>query len=86
MIEIVRYRDKKHGARCALLKRGPKWNRLVVIDQDRVKVVLDKEPRVAPLTRAGKPYPLARAVREFRRIGRARGITKGALSILREAS
>lgn len=78
--------------RCALVKAGNKWLKVVALDATaegglRVwKVTKDDERFMKPLLRNGKPYPLARALRVFRSVGKTHGCTRAAKNIIREAA
>lgn len=86
-IQAVRFHDGQRYC-VALVKTGHKHLHAVVIDDCGVRVV--SEPKEAqrytePLMRRGAPYPMDRLVRQFKRIGRERGITAAAENILEEA-
>lgn len=78
------------GIRTAIvLGEGPKYVRMIWADDRRPGVRVNKVPKdrmrrdTKPLMYKGKPYPLARAKRHFRNMGRALGITKSARKELR---
>lgn len=78
--------DRWHAA---LVQLGHKNMHAVVIDDAGVRVI--SEPLAAsrhcqPLLLRGKDYPVERMVKLFRRVGKERGITKGALDILAEVA
>ncbi len=77
--------------RSAFVKTGRKWLKVVMIDATsdggmRVwKVPLSDQQFMTPLMRKGKPYPVSRALKIFKRVGKTHGITKAAKNILKEA-
>ena len=81
---VVNYHSSD-GVRSAICMEGRKMLALVYIDG---QVVCRRVPKtegrcIKPLTRKGDDYPLKRAVAQFRKAGRANGITKGAAKALR---
>jgi hypothetical protein len=99
MIELVSYHTWYRGRkgyescfRTAFVKRGRKWIQVLCIDATAGggmrlwKVPLSDEKYMRPLLRKGKPYPISRAVKSFRRVGRTHGISKGAKKLLTEVS
>ena len=99
MIELVSYHTWKRvrngvesAVRCAFIKRGTKWMQVLCIDATASggmklwKVPLSDEQYMRPLLRKGKPYPVNRAVKRFRAMGKTHGISKGAKKLLREVS
>lgn len=99
MIKLVSYHTwhkvaygHESAVRCAFVKTGRKWLQVVAMDATangglRVwRVPLSHEGRMKPLLKNGKPYPVARALTSFRRIGKSHGISKGASKLLREVA
>jgi hypothetical protein len=100
MIKLVQYHTwhKVRGGfesahRSALVKTGgTKWLQVLVFDANREgglklwKVPLSDEQYMQPLLYRGKPYPMARALKTFRALGKTHGITKGAKRFIREAA
>lgn len=98
MIELVRYHTWhkvrngfESAVRVALVKKGNKWLHVLAIDATTSggmklwKVPLADAGHMQPLLLKGKPYPMSRALKSFRRISNTHGISKGAMKILREA-
>lgn len=100
MIELVSYhtfRKVRNGyesaVRCAFVKHGGrKWLHVLCIDATTSggmklwKVPLADTKYMKPLLRKGKPYPVARALKSFRKMGKTHGISKGAKKLLKEVS
>jgi len=99
MIELVTYhtfRKVRNGyesaVRCAFVKRGRKWLQVLCIDATTSgglklwKVPLSDEQYMKPLLRKGKPYPVSRALKSFRKMGKTHGISKGAKKLLKEVA
>jgi len=99
MIELVSYHTWKkvrNGfescVRCAFVKRGNKWAQVLCIDATASggmklwKVPLTDEQYMRPLLRKGKPYPVSRALKTFRAMGKTHGISKGAKKLLKEVA
>lgn len=86
--ELVIARDKENQARTLLIVSEARvWIHAIALNRPPVRLV--KLPRTArrymrPLEYRGRPYPLARALRHFRRAARELGITDGAAAALRE--
>lgn len=78
---------RDHNAHALIVfKEGRKWIRALALHAPPVRVVkLPKDARryLAAMEYHGKPYPMARALRHFRRAGRTFGITASAKAILR---
>jgi hypothetical protein len=76
-----------HNAHALLVfKAGRAWLHAVALHQPPVRLVklpLIELRHLRPLEYHGRPYPLARALRLFRRAGREFGITDGAAAALR---
>lgn len=76
-----------HNAHALLVfKEGRAYLHAIALHQPPVRVVklpLLERRHLRPLEYRGRPYPLARAVRHFRRAGRVPGITDGAAAVLR---
>lgn len=76
-----------HNAHALLVfKEGRTFLHAIALHQPPVRLV--KLPRLErrhlrPLEYRGRPYPLTRALRIFRRAGRELGITDGAAAVLR---
>ena len=79
------YRDQ-HAKALILFKRGTKLLHCLMIAPPVRVVKLEKiaEHHFAPLFRNGQPYPMRRAVRQFKAAGKTLGITDGARTVLRE--
>jgi hypothetical protein len=73
------------GVRSSLCIEGRKFFKLVYIDSLVVcrKIPKSQSSRLSPLMRKGSPYPVARAVRQFKKAGKSLGITKSASNALR---
>jgi len=94
-IRLVRYHTSRVDSafRCALVKDGGrKWLQVLAIDASAKgglkvwKVPLADEKDMVPLLLKGKPYPMARALRTFRRFAATHGCSKGAKKLLKEAA
>ena len=99
MIKLVRYhtwhKNKvgyESAVRCALVKTGgTKWLHVLAIDATTSgglklwKVPLTEDRYMQPLLHKGKPYPMARALKVFRKFAKEHGLTNGAKKLLREA-
>lgn len=98
MIALVRYHTYHKGrsgyescVRTAFVKRGRKWLQVLCIDATASggmklwKVPLTDEQYMQPLLLKGKPYPMSRAIKRFRKMGKTHGISKGAKKLLKEA-
>lgn len=76
-----------HEAHALLVvKEGRTWLHAIALHQPPVRLVkLSKLERryLRPLQYRGRPYPLARALRHFRRAARDFGITESAAAALR---
>lgn len=87
--QLISIRTHDESVRCALVvKVGPKFARVIWADDRKPGVRINKVPKewlrgCAPLELKGKPYPLSRAKRLFRKMGRSLGITKSAKQELR---
>ena len=99
MIDLVSYHTlhkvrngHESAVRCAFIKRGTKWAQVLCIDATSSggmklwKVPLSDEQYMRPLLHKGKPYPVARALRAFRAMGKSHGISKGAKKLLKEVA
>jgi hypothetical protein len=77
------------GVRSAIvIKTGPTFAHVIWADDRTPGVRINKIPKIwmryaTPLEYKGKPYPLSRAKRLFRKMGRSLGITKAAKKELR---
>ena len=74
----------EHGSKTVVMgEPGRKWTPFVIIEYP----VRLKRIKNADVDRYAREinYPAKKAVREFRRIGRKNGITKGALTLLKGA-
>jgi hypothetical protein len=99
MIELVSYhtfRKVRNGyesaVRCAFVRRGRKWMQVLCIDATTTggmklwKVPLSDEQYMRPLLRKGKAYPVKKAIKSFRAMGKTHGISKGAKKLLKEVA
>lgn len=100
IIKLVRYHTwkKAHGGgyesavRSAFVKAGRKWLKVLAIDATlngglRVwRVPTSDQQYMRPLLLRGKPYPVARALKAFRRMAKSHGVSNGAKRLLREVS
>jgi len=99
MIELVSYHTWhkvrngfESAVRVALVKRGNKWAQVLCIDATSSgglklwKVPLTDEQHMRPLLLKGKPYPVSRALKSFRKMGKTHGISKGAKKLLKEVA
>lgn len=80
MTSVVRIHDGERFT-TALAREGRTKLHLTVIDDAGVRhlaVPRDEIRQAAPLQRKGKPYPVERAIKIMRRVGRERGITEAA--------
>jgi hypothetical protein len=87
-MQILRFHDGERW-NCALVKIGTKRYHAVHIDDCGVRVSSGPKEEVrtmTPLLYRGAPYPMPRLLRHMRRVGRERGITEAAKSILQECS
>ena len=82
-----------HHAACeqtAIVKlRGHKLITVVMIDDAGLVCKsgpLSEERHMSPLTYKNKPYPLGRAVRSYKRVGKKRGSTQRALRELKRVT
>lgn len=89
--EVLMARMEDNDSHAALVfKRGRVNLHAVMLHRPPVRIVkipLGERRYMRPLMFKGKPYPVARAARAFKRAGRELGITKGAaqaLAALRE--
>lgn len=86
--ELVSIRTDE-GVRSALVVRtGPRLAHVIWADDRKPGVRINKIPKehlrwATPLLYKDKPYPLTRAKRMFRKMGKALGITKSAKKELR---
>lgn len=98
MIELVLYHTfhKVRGGfesaqRVAFIKKGKKWIQVLAIDASSSggmkmwKEPIAHEANMKPLLYKGKPYPVNRALKVFRKVGKTHGITKSAKAFLKEA-
>jgi len=78
---------RDHNAHALLVfKTGRAYLHAIALHQPPVRLVrlpLLERAHLRPLEYHGRPYPLARALRLFRRAGRELGITDGAAAALR---
>jgi hypothetical protein len=78
---------RDHNAHALLVfKEGRAWLHAIALHQPPVRVIklpLLERRHLRPLEYHGRPYPLPRALRLFRRAGRELGITEGAAAALR---
>ena len=76
------------GVRSAICLKGHKLLTLIYIDGTVLckRIPQSGSRHLQPLVRGGEPYPVKRAVRQFRKASRALGITKGAAKALRNMS
>ena len=99
MIQLVLYQTWHKGRtgfesafRVALVKTGRKWLHVLTIDATASgglklwKVPLSDVKYMQPLLLKGKPYPMSRALKSFRKMGNSHGISGGAKKLIREAS
>lgn len=79
---------RDHNAHALIVfKEGRTYLHAIALHQPPVRLVkvpLLERRHLQPLEYRGRPYPIARAVRLFRRAGRELGITDGAVAALRE--
>jgi hypothetical protein len=76
-----------HAHALLVFQEGKRFNLAIWISRKGVKVVKFEKSQMRymrPAELGGRPYPVARAVRHFRRAGRSLGITKGASKALKE--
>jgi len=99
MIDLVSYHTWhrvrngfESSVRCAFIKRGTKWIQVLCIDATSTggmklwKVPLSDEQYMRPLLLKGKAYPISRALKSFRAMGKTHGISKGAKKLLKEVA
>lgn len=84
-MELVRYHTELGHTSALVVERGRKWMKIIPMESHAVrikKVPLSDERQMKPLTFKGRPYPIPRAVKHFKRHGRTFGITKTAKQAL----
>ena len=86
--QLLKFHDGERWI-SALVTCGHKRAHILHIDGTGLRVA--KEPKeclrhALPLTLRGQPYPLERALRRFRRVGRELGMTLEAKSMLEAAT
>ncbi len=87
---LISFHTTDGSVRAAMIvKVGQKYTSLVWTDDRKPGVRINKVPHEhlrnsPPLLYKGKPYPLARAKKLFRKMGRTFGITKSAKIALRD--
>lgn len=80
-MEIVRYQTDTGHTSALIIERGHKWMHIIPMESHVVrirKVRLSEERNMSSLQYKGKPYPVDRAVRHFKRHAKNFGITKTA--------
>ena len=80
-MKVIKYHTNEGQRVCLLVKRGHKHIHLIPIDAAGLavkKVPLSEERHFGDLTYRDKPYPQARAIRNFKRCYRIFGGTKAA--------
>lgn len=94
-MELVRYHTQNNEESCqrvALVSERRKYLYVVVLSQSgqspmRLWKVAKTERRyMKPLMRKGKPYPMARAIKGFRRMMKSHGATKAVKRFIKEAA
>lgn len=84
----IRHGKREDARRTALLvKRGTKHLHVIIMRDAKVsvdRVPLTEERSMIPLEYKGRPYPVERAVRIFKRHGKAFDITKAAREALKQ--
>lgn len=69
--------------------RQTKWLRVIVM-RDRAlgidRVPMSEREHMRPVERKGKPYPMERALKVFRKFAKSHGSSKAARDFIREAS
>jgi len=87
---LISFHTDDGSVRCAFIaKVGQKFTSLIWADDRTPGVRINKVPHEhlrnsPPVLYKGKPYPLARAKKAFRKMGRTFGITKTAKIALRD--
>jgi hypothetical protein len=87
---LIKFHTDDGSVRCALIvKVGLKYTSLVWADDRTPGLRVNKVPHdhlrnAPPLLYKGKPYPLTRAKKLLRKMGRTFGITKSAKIALRD--
>ncbi len=82
------------AVRVAFVKTGRKWLQVLAIDSSARggmrlwRVAKDEARYMKPLTlgKNKRPYPISRALKNFRHCAKAQGITKGGTKLLREVA
>ena len=86
---LFSFRGKDGSVRSAyLVATGPKYTKLIWLDDRKPGIRINKVPNedmrfATPLMYKGKPYPLPRFKRIFRKAAKAHGVTKSAKKELR---
>ena len=87
--QLFSFRGKDGSVRSAyLVATGPKFSKLIWLDDRKPGIRINKVPNedmrhATPLLYHGKPYPLTRFKRLFRKAAMRHGITKSARKELR---
>lgn len=87
-MEIVRYHTDTGHTSALIVERGRKWMHIIPMESHAVRirrVRLSEERNMSPLQYKGKPYPVTRALRHFKRHAKDFGITKTAQRALRRS-
>ena len=87
MYQIMRVHDGDRYV-VALVRRANKYMHLIFIEYEGVKhkaVPVEEERFMKPVFYKDKPYPVARAAKQYRVVARAKGITEAAKSELAAA-
>lgn len=87
-MELIRLRTDEGVRSAIVVKTGPRLAHVIWADDRKPGVRVNKIPKeflrgATPLEYKGKPYPLNRAKRLFRKMGKSLGITKSAKKELR---
>lgn len=84
-MEIVDYHTELGHTSALIIDRGTKWMSIIPIESHAVRVrrvPLTEERYMTPATFNGKPYPITRAVRHYKKHAKSFGITKSAKRVL----
>lgn len=86
---VVNYRHETRVQTAIVTSVGRKYIQVVMIDDCGLvcrSVPLSDSMHMSPLKYKGKPYPLPRAIRGYRRVSKRLGTTKRALKELKRVS
>ena len=85
-MEVVKWRGDDGVRSAIIVNEGRKFISLIPIESGKVrirKILLSEGRHLTPIKYKGKPYPLSRAIRIFKRHAKSFGITDSAKRALR---